>query len=106
MASVDNCKPTARAPYGARARRGHPAILKYVVTDPRPGSPTATVTIRVRNSAGKTVRTLKLGARTVNKLFATSFTTRKVGTYRFHVYATDAAGNVQAKVGYSTLTVR
>lgn len=64
------------------------------------------MTIRVRNSAARTVKTLKLGVGTVDKLLATSLATSKAGTYRSYVYATEAAGNARASVGHSKPTVR
>jgi hypothetical protein len=108
---VDRRKPTTKAPYAATARRGHTAYLKFKVTDPRPGSPTATVTIKVRNPAGTVVKTLTLAsAKPVNTLLTTRFTlprTWRTGTYKFYVYATDQAGNKQTlPVGSNKLIVR
>jgi hypothetical protein len=108
---LDTRKPVTKAPYVASARRGHTAYLKYKVTDPRPGSPTATVTIKVKNHAGTTVKTLTfINAKPVNTLLTTSFTvprTWKAGTYKFYVYATDLAGNKQVTpVGSNKLIVR
>ncbi len=71
---------------------------------------TATVTIKVRNAAGRTVKTLGPAVRKVNALFGWSFTvprTWRAGTYRFSVYAKDKAGNAQTlPVGSNRLLVR
>jgi hypothetical protein len=106
---LDTRKPTPKAPWIASARRGRTATLKYRVNDPLPNGGTATVTIKVKNHAGKIVKTLRCGVKAVNTTLSVRFTvprTWKAGTYRFYVYATDAAGNVQAKVGSNKLLVR
>ena len=106
---LDTRKPTPKASWIASARRGRTATLKYRVNDPLPNGGTATVTIKVKNHAGKIVKTLRCGVKTVNTTLSVRFNvprTWKVGTYRFYVYATDAAGNVQAKVGSNKLLVR
>ncbi len=96
---IDTRKPSTKAPYAATAARGRTAMLKYKVVDARPGSPTATVTIKVKNRAGRVVKTLgPYKGKAVNTLLAARFTvprTWRAGTYRFLVYAKDAAGNAQ-----------
>jgi hypothetical protein len=55
------------------------------------------------------VRRLTLTRRRVNETLGTSFrvpATWRPGTYVYTVRATDNAGNVQAKAGRNTLTVR
>jgi 5-hydroxyisourate hydrolase-like protein (transthyretin family) len=107
---VDSRKPTTRAPYAATAYRGRTATLRYRIVDPQPGSPTATVTIKVRNRAGNLVRTLGPAVRAVNSLLPWRFTvprTWRTGTYRFYVYAKDKAGNTQTlPVGSNKLVVK
>jgi len=107
---IDTQRPTTRAPQAASAARGQSATLQYEVVDPRPGSPTARVTIKVKNRAGTVVKTLgPYKGRPVNTLLAATLTvprTWRPGAYEFFVYATDRAGNVQLGVGYNTLTVR
>jgi hypothetical protein len=108
---IDRRKPTTKAPYAASAARGHTAYLKYTVVDPRDGSPTATVKIKVKNPAGTVVKTLTLAsAKPVNTPLKTSFTvprTWRTGTYKFYIYATDQAGNTQnIPVGWNKLVVR
>jgi hypothetical protein len=52
------------------------------------------------------VKTIDCGWKPVNTLRSVSFKcTLAVGVYRFHVYATDTAGNPQSTVAWNTLTV-
>jgi len=103
---IDTRRPTTRAPKSARVRKGKTVALTYRVADPRPGSPTATVTIAIKTLSGKTVRRVTLRDRKVDILLAYKFRcTLARRTYRFFVYATDAAGNVQARVASNRLTV-
>jgi hypothetical protein len=105
--NIDTTAPTTRGLAEASVVRGRTVKLRYQVDDARPGSPTARVTIRIRNGRGTTVKTLRPGVTTVNTPHVTAFTcTLPKGTYRFFVYATDAAGNAQRVVGSSRLTVR
>jgi len=104
---IDTHRPTTKAPYAASVTRGRRAYLKYKVVDAAPNAGWATVTIKIRNAHGHLVKSLKLGKRSVNKLLSKRFTcTLAKGTYRFSVYAHDAAGNRQSKVGSNKLTVR
>jgi hypothetical protein len=50
--NIDTKKPTTAAPYAAAAARGRTATLKYKVSDAAPCAGKATVTIKVKNSAG------------------------------------------------------
>jgi hypothetical protein len=105
-ACIDTARPRTRAPFGATVRRGRTATLKYKVVDPRPGSPTANVTIRIETLAGKTVKWLRYRNKAVNKLLSARFVCRLAKrTYRFKVYATDQAGNWEARVGHNLLVV-
>ena len=106
---LDTRAPTTKAPWRASARRGRTATLKYRVNDSLPNGGTATVTIKVKNHAGKVVKTLRCGVKKVNTTLSVRFTvprTWKVGTYHFFVSATDAAGNTQAKAGSNRLMVK
>ena len=104
---IDTQRPTPVAASPASVKRGHVARLRYSVSDPRPGSPTASVTIRIRNAAGRLVRVAVLGRRGVDRSLRHRFRcTLRKGTYRFSVYATDAAGNVQTAAASNTLVVR
>jgi hypothetical protein len=107
---IDTRKPTTKAPYAATARRGYSATLKYKVVEVGANGGTATVTIKVKNHAGKVVRTLKPVVKAVNTALSWKFTvprTWRTGTYHFFVYATDRAGNAQVTpVGVNHLYVK
>ena len=95
---IDTRRPRTSAPYRASVVRGRFVTLKYKVVDAKPCGARATVTIRVKTLAGKTVKTLKLGKRTLNRLDSCRFRCRlRPRTYRFTVYARDAAGNVSTR---------
>jgi hypothetical protein len=104
---IDTRRPTPLANWAATVRRGHTASLAYSVRDPRPGSPTANVTIRVKTSAGRLVKRVVVRSVAVNKRLVAKFVCHLAkGRYRFSVCATDAAGNAQSKVASNRLTVR
>jgi hypothetical protein len=103
--TIDTRGPTTRALARASVRRGRRATLRYRVDDAL--SPTARVTIRVKTRSGRTVKTLKAVTRKTNVATSSRFTCKLAkGSYRFHVYATDLAGNRQVRKGYGTLRVR
>ena len=105
--NIDTCRPKPVVNWAATARSGHTASLRYCISDHRPGSPTVTVTIKVKTSRGRLVRKLVASGVTVNKRLVMSFVFRRTaGRYRFFVYATDAAGNTQSSVGSNRLTVK
>jgi hypothetical protein len=92
--NIDTRPPTPVAKWAGSAVRGTRTALRYYIADPRPGSPTATVTIRIRNARGVLVRKAVLGAVKVDSFQSYVFTCwLPKGTYRFTVAATDAAGN-------------
>ena len=106
---LDTVKPTTQAPSAASVVWGRTATLKYKVTDAVPNGGTATVTIKIKTLGGTTVKTLSLGKKTVNT--ATALSAKFVcklakKTYKYWVYATDAAGNTQASIGKNRLVVR
>ena len=104
--NVDTQAPTPAAPMATTVVRGGVAALEYQISDPRPGSPTATVTIRIEHG-GRVVKVLRPGSQRVNRAVFCRFRCRLPrGHYRFVVYATDAAGNVQTKVAGNSLVVR
>ncbi|MGO8683131.1 MAG: G1 family glutamic endopeptidase [Thermoleophilia bacterium] len=104
--NIDTRQPTPIANWLASVVRGHTASLLYYISDPRPGSPTATVMIRVCNAADRLVKKV-VGTVPVNKRLAASFyCTLPAGTYHFYIYATDQAGNAQTRVGRNLLLVR
>ena len=107
---LDTAPPVTRAPVAARARRGRLVTLRYRVDDLSPCGPRAqTVRIQVRAPGGAVVKRIKVANRPVNTTLGVSFTVPpswRKGIYVFRVFAVDDAGNVQAKVGSNTLTVR
>ena len=104
---IDTRQPRPVANWRATARRGSDATLRYLIDDPRPGSPTATATIRIRDGHGALVKKAVLRAVRVDTRQSWTFACRLPrGTYRFTVTATDAAGNRGATSSSSTLVVR
>ena len=104
---VDTKRPTPQAPTAATVTRGRTATLKYKIVDARPGSPSATVTIRVRNARNAEKWRVILKNKPVNKLLGYAFRcSLPRGTYRFLVTATDAAGNRETKPASNKLVVR
>ncbi len=103
---IDTRKPQPRARWAASVARGHRASLRYYVSDQRPGSPTATVTIKIRKAGGRSVKTI-VARGPVGRSLSAHFTCWLAkGRYLFTVYATDAAGNAQATPAGNRLTVR
>jgi len=103
---IDTRGPTTVARARCSVRQGRKATFKYRVNDPVPGSPTARVTIKVKKRSGATVKTLKPGVKNTNVNLTYPWTCKlKKGSYRWWIYATDAAGNVQVKIGKGYLTV-
>ncbi|HET6495971.1 MAG TPA: clostripain-related cysteine peptidase, partial [Thermoleophilia bacterium] len=101
---IDTTAPTTVALSAAMVKRGRKVVLRYRVNDVLPSgqalSPQAQITIAVKTRAGKTVKRLFPGLRATNA--ARSWTWRcglRKGRYRYHVYATDLAGNTQSRVG-------
>jgi hypothetical protein len=104
---IDTRRPAPTAPYGARVRRGRTAKLFYKTVDLAPNGGTATVTIKVKNLGGTTVKNVTLAGKRVNTLLAWRFRCKLAKrTYKYFVYAIDAAGNTQASVGKNRLVVR
>jgi hypothetical protein len=104
---IDTRRPTPVADSAAAAVRGARAVLPFSVSDPRPGSATATVTIRIVDTSGKLARKAVLTAVKVDSPRGYAFICRLArGHYRFIVYATDAAGNKQSQPAANQLVVR
>jgi hypothetical protein len=104
---IDTRKPTTTAPSSTSVTRYQYVRLSYKVADTKPCASQATVTIKIKTLGGVTKKTIRLGKQSVNKLQSYRFKcTLSKRTYRFYVYATDGAGNVQAKVGSNRLVVR
>jgi hypothetical protein len=95
---IDTRKPTTRALKSVVVKRNRTTALRYRVNETGEFAGTATVTLKIKNAKGKVVKTLKLGKKAVNKSLSKSWrATLKRGTYRYFVYAKDAAGNTQVK---------
>ncbi len=105
--NIDTRRPTPIAKWTGEATRGDRTALRYYIADPRPGSPTASVTIRIVNRHGKLAKKAVLRAIKVDSAQSYSFVCRLPrGSYRFTVTATDAAGNRGTKAAANTLVVR
>ncbi|MDI9599890.1 MAG: YCF48-related protein [Acidobacteriota bacterium] len=105
--SIDTRKPRPRAPYVARVTRGRTATLRYRIDDTAPCAGTARPVVKITKLGGRLVKTLKPAAQPVGKWRTLRLTCKLArGTYRFTVYATDAAGNRQAKTASNKLVVR
>lgn len=107
VARVDTCPPVTFA-RPATGRRGEPVKLRVTVTDAIPGSPTATVVVKIRTRAGKLLRTLPATAVATNAAASMTWARCRLaaGSYRYEVLATDAAGNAQSRIGAGRLTVK
>ena len=98
--------PPVTAAKAVSVKRGRTATLKFQVTDAGPGS-TADVVIKIKNSRGKVVKTIKAGAKPVNVAQTAKFRcTLAKGVYKYQVLATDSAGQAQSKAGSAKLTVK
>jgi hypothetical protein len=104
---IDTRGPTPVAKWPARVVSGRQATLRYYVSDPRPGSLTATVTLRIRDSRGTLVKKFVLPGCRVDTMLAHRFVCLLArGSYRVVVSTTDAAGNASATTATSVLLVR
>ena len=104
---IDTRRPTPLAQWPGAARRGARTALRFYVRDPRPGSPTATVTIRIYDRRHALVKKAVLRGVVVDRMRSYEFTCwLPKGSYRFAVAATDAAGNRQTAAAANTLVVR
>lgn len=102
----DTVKPTTSA-WAVAVLKGRVATLKFKVSDATPTKGTAAVSITIKNRAGKVVKTMSAGTKTVNVPLTKKFRCGLArGTYRYYVYATDASGNAQSKIGSARLTVK
>ena len=107
VVNIDTRSPLTYAPRRAQVRRGATVRLFFRVVDAGFSSHTATVRIRIRDAHGRLRKTLVLANQPTGSLRAVRYLSKlPSGKYRFSVYATDTAGNAQARVGVNTLTVR
>ena len=101
---VDTHGPVLKVPAIASVKSGAVASIGYRVTDL---APRVALTIRLLDSKGNVVKVFAAGkVGTGNALHRWKFTCKlKAGSYKVRVWATDLAGNHQAKLGANTLTV-
>ena len=87
-------------------KKGAKATIRYQVSD-TPGTGAIATTIRIKNKAGKSVKTLKGTAVPVGAAQSVKFTCKLArGTYAVTATATDKAGNVSAVSAGTRLIVR
>ena len=99
---IDTTKPKPAA-LGASVKRGSTAKLKYRIDDYSP----CTVKIVVKNSRGKTVKSLTIrSARPMSWQTASFRCTLAKGAYRFYITATDSVGYKQTKAATGKLVVK
>ncbi len=104
---IDTYRAKAVAKWPAAAVRFARVALRYYIADRRPGSATATVTIRIRDARHVLVKKVVLRGVGVNATHDYVFTCLlHTGAYRFAVSAVDAAGNPPANQASNVLTVR
>ncbi len=102
--NIDRTGPRTVAVNRLRVRRNRKAVFRFSATD---RTPTATFTIKIfRNSRLK--KTLRVGKRPCATTQTRTWTRCALpkGTYTWKVYATDAAGNRQIRIGSNRLVVR
>jgi len=106
IVGVDTHKPLPHA-YAASVVRDKTATLRYLVSDAASPYVWQTVTIRVKNSHGKLVKQIVRKNQATAKTLTWKFRcTLARGTYKYYVYATDAAGNYQSHVASARFIVR
>ena len=101
---VDWTRPSTAAPKKTTVARYRTAKLYYKVADAYTANK-AFVKIVIKKS-GVTKKTIDLGLATVNVSTYRSYkASLKKGTYRFYIYATDQAGNVQSNIASNVLVI-
>jgi len=102
---LDTVGPKTLAPYKLACKRGGYVTVNYQVADKL--SPSASVSLRIRNAVGKTVKTISLGEQDTGKVLTYLWKCPLgKGKYKYSILATDLAGNKASKAGTNTLTVR
>jgi hypothetical protein len=102
--NIDGVSPVAAVLANATVRKGAKATIKYQVVDTPAGA--AVTTIKIKNRAGKVVKTLKSTA-AVGAAQKAKFTCKLAkGVYKVSAQAKDKAGNVSAVSAARKLTVR
>ena len=102
---LDTHGPSCWTPYPVTARSGGTATLQYKVTDKL--SDGVRTTIAIARQDGTVVQTLPPRWVATGKLLQRRLDCDLIpGVYQILVTATDTAGNEQARVGTTRLTVR
>jgi len=105
-APFDEVGPTTTAE-AASVRSGERATLRFRIDDPAPSCGWATVHLRIRDGAGKTVLESSSFDRRTNAAVEFSFLCHlPAGEYSWQVFAKDMALHDQVRVGAATLTVQ
>jgi hypothetical protein len=101
---IDTTGPVTAAK-AASGRKGRSVALRYKVSDNL--SPQATaVKLVVKTARGKKVKSFSLGTKGTAAWYSFKWKPRARRTYRYYVYAKDAAGNPQSRVGSARVVVR
>ena len=102
--NIDKTGPITTALAKVSVKKGKSATFRFKVSD---RTPTAQVTIKIYQGR-KLKKSLAVGARPCGSAqsYAWKKCTLAPGKYTWKVYATDAAGNKQVKIGSQTLTVK
>jgi hypothetical protein len=103
---IDTGKPICLALKKVTAKVKKIAKLQFQISDPTPGCGSAKVTITICLKK-KVVKRITIANVATNKKAIYAYRVKlKKGKYTWKVSATDIAGNVQAKIGSKTLTVK
>jgi 5-hydroxyisourate hydrolase-like protein (transthyretin family) len=103
---IDTVGPRTRALGRVAVKRRKTAVLGYRVNDAAPNGGTATVTVKILNRAGRVVAKVDAGTVQTGVSLSVRWKARLAkGDYHYAVYAKDAAGNAQTRVGSARLTV-
>ena len=100
---IDTTAPATFAK-AASGRHGHAIALRYMVRDNV--SPRAIVSITIRTSSGKLVRTISAGWASTATWHSVKWLPKAHGHYRYSVVAHDLAGNHQRVAASAAVTVR
>jgi photosystem II stability/assembly factor-like uncharacterized protein len=102
----DLIRPVTKAINAVTVKKGAKATMRYEVLDATPND-TEWVTIVVKTAKGKAVATWQVGNKAPNKVLTSKYkVTFKKGSYKWYVYAYDAAENSQSKIGSNKFTVK
>jgi hypothetical protein len=105
--NIDTTQPETAALGNVSVRKGKTANLKYRITEPAGLSPKAKVVIKIKRANGTTAKTATIRSAPTNAKRTYSFKCKLAkGTYKWYVYATDLAGNIQENVATASLKVK